>query len=492
MSKSANFAAIDLGAESGRVILGTVSDSKLELADLHRFPNGPIRTLDELHWDVLRLWSEMKQGVGMAAQRASGLRGIGLDTWGVDFGLFARGGALLGNPFHYRDARTNGILDKAFGIVPRKEIFEHTGIQFMQFNSVFQLLAMKLANSPLLDAAETFLMMPDLFNFWFTGRKCCEFTNATTTQAYDPRVGGWAKPLIEKLGIPTTIFPEIVAAGTVLGPVCKAVREEIAIDQVPVIAPATHDTGAAVAAVPAVGDAPWVFLSSGTWSLMGMEVSEPIINEKSLTYNFTNEGGVSGTFRFLKNIMGLWLVQECRRTWQRAGQDYSYAQLTEMAAAARPFLAIIDPDDASFLAPGDMPARITEFCRKTGQSAPSTPGETVRVCLESLALTYRQTLERIEACTGKRAEVIHIVGGGTQNKQLCQWAADATGRTVVAGPIEATAAGNVAVQAVATGVLADLQAARRLIRQSFELVTYPAKDTARWEEAYQKFRKIRS
>ncbi len=492
MSNSANFAAIDLGAESGRVILGTVSDSKLELSDLHRFPNGPIRTLDELHWDVLRLWSEMKQGVGMASQRASGLRGIGIDTWGVDFGLFAHGHALLGNPFHYRDARTNGILDKAFGIVPRKEIFDHTGIQFMQFNSVFQLLAMKLANSPLLDVAETFLMMPDLFNFWFTGRKCCEFTNATTTQAYDPRAGGWAKGLIEKLGIPTRIFPEIVPAGTVLGPVCKAVREELGIDQVPVIAPATHDTGSAVAAVPAVGEAPWAFLSSGTWSLMGMEVTEPIINEKSLSYNFTNEGGVGGTFRFLKNIMGLWLVQESRRTWQKAGQDYSYAQLTEMAAAARPFLAVVNPDDASFLPPGDMPTRIVEFCRKTGQAAPSTPGETVRVCLESLALTYRQTLERIEACTAKHAEVIHIVGGGTQNKQLCQWAADATGRTVVAGPIEATAAGNVAVQAVATGVLDSLAAARKLIRQSFELVTYQPKDTARWDEAYQKFQKIRA
>lgn len=491
MSNSANFAAIDLGAESGRVILGTVSDSKLELSDLHRFPNGPIRTLDELHWDVLRLWSEMKQGVGMASQRASGLRGIGIDTWGVDFGLFVHGHALLGNPFHYRDARTNGILDKAFGIVPRKEIFDHTGIQFMQFNSIFQLLAMKLANSPLLDVAETFLMMPDLFNFWFTGRKCCEFTNATTTQAYDPRAGGWAKGLIEKLGIPARIFPEIVPAGTVLGPVCKAVREELGIDQVPVIAPATHDTGSAVAAVPAVGEAPWAFLSSGTWSLMGMEVTEPIINEKSLSYNFTNEGGVGGTFRFLKNIMGLWLVQESRRTWQKAGQDYSYAQLTEMAAAARPFLAVVNPDDASFLPPGDMPTRIVEFCRKTGQAAPSTPGETVRVCLESLALTYRQTLERIEACTGKHAEVIHIVGGGTQNKQLCQWAADATGRTVVAGPIEATAAGNVAVQAVATGVLDSLAAARKLIRQSFELVTYQPKDTVRWDEAYQKFQKIR-
>lgn len=488
----ANYAAIDLGAESGRVVLGSVSDRKLELTELHRFPNGPVRTLDELHWDTLRLWSEMKIGVGLAARQAGQLQGVGIDTWGVDFGLLGKGDTLLGNPFHYRDARTDGILDKAFAIVPREEIFRQTGIQFMQFNSVFQLLAMRLAGSPLLEMAESFLMMPDLFNFWFTGRKCNEFSNATTTQAYDPRAGKWATDLISRLGIPTRIFGEIVPAGSVLGPMRADVRDELRCGDVPVIAPATHDTGSAVAAIPATSDKPWVFLSSGTWSLMGMEVDRPIIDEQSLKYNFTNEGGVGGTFRFLKNIMGLWLVQECRRTWERAGQSYSYGELADMAAAAKPFTALIDPDDPSFLAPGDMPSRIEAFCRKTGQPVPAEPGQFVRTCLESLALVYRWTVERIEACTDQRVEVMHIVGGGTQNRHLCQWAADATGKTVVAGPIEATAAGNIVVQAIATGVLPDLRTARELIGRSFEVTVYRPGDIGPWEQAYQRFSQLRS
>lgn len=487
---TAHFAAIDLGAESGRVVLGSVSDARLELRELHRFPNGPTRTLDELHWDVLRLWTEMKTGVGKAMKEAGELRGIGIDTWGVDFGLLDAKDGLLGNPFHYRDARTNDILEKAFAIVPREEIFRQTGIQFMQFNTVFQLLAMKLAGAPQLDAARSLLMMPDLFNYWFTGRKCNEFTDATTTQAYDPRKGTWAKDLLGRLGIPDRIFGEIVPAGTVLGNVTSSVKEEIGGD-VKVIAPATHDTGSAVAAVPASGGKGWAFLSSGTWSLMGMEVDAPIINDLSTRYNFTNEGGVGGTFRFLKNIMGLWLVQECRRTWERGGISYDYAKLTEMAAAATPFTAVLDPDEPTFLAPGDMPSRIRDYCRKTAQKQPEAPGEFVRSCLESLALTYRQTLARIEECTGRRAETIHIVGGGTQNRLLCQWAADATGRTVVAGPIEATAAGNIAVQAIATGVLRNLGEARDLIRRSFDVIVYEPKETARWDEPYAKFLKLR-
>jgi rhamnulokinase len=351
---------------------------------------------------------------------------------------------------------------------------------------------MRLGGSPLLDIAESFLMMPDLFNFWFTGRKCNEFSNATTTQAYDPRAGKWATDLISKLGIPTKIFGEIVPAGTVLGPMRADVRDEIRCGDVPVIAPATHDTGSAVAAIPASPDKPWVFLSSGTWSLMGMEVDKPIINEQSLKYNYTNEGGVGGTFRFLKNIMGLWLVQECRRTWERAGKAYSYAELADMAAAAKPFVAIIDPDDSSFLAPGDMPARIQAYCKKTGQPTLAEPGEMVRACLESLALVYRWTLERIEECTGRRAEVIHIVGGGSQNRHLSQWAADATGRTVVTGPVEATAAGNVVVQAMATGVLPDIHAARDLIRRSFEVTVYRPGDPAPWDKAYARFQELRA
>ncbi|MCL2329719.1 MAG: rhamnulokinase [Phycisphaerae bacterium] len=489
---NANFAAIDLGAESGRVVLGSVSSSKLELKEMHRFPNGPVRTGDSLHWDALRLWAEMKQGVAAANREAGGLKGVGIDTWGVDYGLLGKGDVLLGNPMHYRDARTNGILEKAFGIVPKKEIFDQTGVQFMQFNTVFQLLAAKLSGSVLLDMAETMLMMPDLFNFWFTGRKCVEFSNATTTQAFNPKTGKWATDLIGRLGIPTKIFPEIVPSGTVLGPIRGDIAEELNIGSVPLIAPAQHDTGAAVAAVPAERGKGWAFLSSGTWSLMGMEVPKPIINDASFKYNFTNEGGVNGTYRFLKNIMGLWLVQECRRTWQRAGQEYSYAQLAEMAATAKPFLAVVDPDDTSFLAPGDMPSRIVAYCSKTGQQSPKTPGEFVRVCLESLAMTYRQTLRRIEECTGNKAEVIHIVGGGSQNQHLSQWAADATGCTVVCGPIEATAAGNIAVQAVATGVLPDIWAARDLIRRSFDVVVYKPTDSGRWDGPFKTFEQLRA
>ncbi len=517
----ATFAAIDLGAESGRVVLGALSGTKLELAEVHRFANGPVRTGDELHWDVLRLWSEMKVGVGKAAAAGGELRGVGIDTWGVDFALLGRHDTLLGNPFHYRDARTDGILERAFQIVPREEIFRQTGIQFMQFNTLFQLLAMRLAGSPLLNAAQTLLMMPDLFNFWFTGRKCCEFTDATTTQAFDPRAvaaglrtgrtepeaqakvsvegapdiinlrGGWAADLIARFGIPTRIFGEIIPAGTVLGPLRCDIADELNARDVPIIAPATHDTGSAVAAVPATGDRPWAFLSSGTWSLMGVELAAPVIDERSLRYNFTNEGGVGGTFRFLKNIMGLWLVQECRRTWERAGQRYEYAELGDLAAAAKPFAAIIDPDDPSFLAPGDMPGRIDAYCHRTGQSPPAGPGETIRACLESLALTYRQTLARIEECAGRHIEVIHAVGGGIQNKHLCQWTADATGRPVIAGPVEATAVGNVIVQAIATGALNTIRDARELVRRSFELTTYEPINPVRWDEPYARFQHLR-
>ncbi len=494
MSNPAHFAAIDLGAESGRVMLGTFEDDRLTLSEVNRFPNGPVNTLGELHWDTLRLWTEMKSGVAEAYRRADQLQGIGIDTWGVDFGLLGHNGGLLGNPFHYRDPRTNGILDKAFEIVPKAEIFAQTGIQFMQFNTVFQLLAMKLGDSPLLAPARTLLLMPDLFNYWFTGRACCEFTNATTTQAFDPMAGGWATDLIGKLGLPTEIFPEVIPPGSVVGTLREEIQEELRIGPVPVIAPATHDTGSAVAAVPATGGKSWAFLSSGTWSLMGMEVPKPIITEQSGVYNFTNEGGVANTYRFLKNIMGLWLVQECRRTWQREGKEFSYAQLVDMASNAKPFKAVLNPDDPSFMAMGDMPPRIDAFLEKTGQPALNSPGEYIRVCLESLALTYRQTLERIETCTGTLAEVIHVVGGGIQNRLLCQWTADATGRTVVTGPVEATAAGNLAMQAVAAGVLSDIDHARRVIRQSFasEIDVYEPQNKIEWDVVYPRFEQLRA
>ncbi len=346
---------------------------------------------------------------------------------------------------------------------------------------------MRLSNSPLLEAAERLLMMPDLFGFWLTGRKVAEFTDVTTTQAYDPRERAWAWGLLEKLDLPGRIMPEIVPPATVLGQLVASVADETGAPKIPVIAPACHDTAAAVAAVPADATRSWAFLSSGTWSLMGMEVHDPIITEQSLRYNFTNEGGVEGTFRFLKNIMGLWLLQESRRTWQRAGQEHSYDQLSEMAAGAKPFATLIDPDDSRFIAPGDIPARIAEFCKQTHQAPPDSIAGFVRCIFDSLALKYRWVLERIEECTGRSAEVVHVVGGGSLDRFLCQLTADATGRLVVTGPVEATAAGNVMMQTIASGQLSSVAQGRELIRKSFDVRTYEPKPDDSWQEAYERF-----
>ncbi len=502
MPHQPSFLAFDLGAESGRAMVGQFDGERIRLSEVHRFPNGPVRLPDgggtgyRLHWDVLRLWTEIKRGLALAVQEhGADLAGIGLDTWGVDFGLLDRDGALVSHPYHYRDSRTDGMLDEAFRRVPRAEIFEQTGIQFMQLNSLYQLLAMVVGRSPALDVAETFLTMPDLFNYWLTGRKVCEFSIATTTQCYNPRLpppdeggarGGWAIPLLERLGIPTHIFPEIVPPGTVLGELLPSVAEEVGLSGLPVIAPACHDTGCAVAAVPAEGP-DFVYISSGTWSLMGAELPEPVINEQSLAFDFTNEGGVGGTFRFLKNITGLWLVQECRRTWARQDEEFSYDDLTQMAAQATPLQSIVDPDYPEFLKPGDMPARIRAFCEMTDQPVPQSKGAVIRCALESLALKYRWVLERLEEILGCRLEPIHIVGGGTQNWLLNQFAAGATGRRVVIGPIEATAAGNVITQMMALGHIASLEEGRQVVRNSFEVATYEPAGGAEWEEAYGRF-----
>jgi rhamnulokinase len=482
-----NFLAFDLGAESGRAMLGQFDGERLQLSQVHRFPNGPVRLPDGLHWDVLRLWTEIRQGLALVAQEhGANMASIGLDTWGVDFGLLDRTGALVSNPYHYRDSRTDGMLEEAFGRVGRAEIFEQTGIQFMQINSLYQLLSMVIDDSPALEVAATFLTMPDLFNYWLTGRKVCEFSNATTTQCYDPRQGDWARSMLERLDIPTRIFPEIVPPGTVLGKLSPSVIEDInapALSGLPVVAPACHDTGCAVAAVPAQGS-DFVYISSGTWSLMGAELTQPAIDERSLAYDFTNEGGVGGTFRFLKNITGLWLVQECRRTWARQGEDLSYDDLTRMAAQAAPLRSVVNPDDGEFLKPGDMPARIRAFCERTGQLVPESTGAVVRCALESLALKYRWVLERLEEILERRLEPIHIVGGGTQNRLLNQLTADATGRQVVTGPIEATAAGNVITQAMALGHIGSLDEGRQVVRNSFDVSTYEPIAEAGWDEAY--------
>ncbi len=482
-----DFLAFDLGAESGRAMLGQFDGQRLQLSEVHRFPNVPVQLPDGLHWDVLRLWGEIKQGLaGVARELGENPAGVGLDTWGVDFTLLDRNGELVSNPYHYRDSRTDGMLEEAFQRVPRGEIFEQTGIQFMPINSLYQLLSMVVRQSSTLDIAEIFLTMPDLFNYWLSGRTVCEFSNATTTQCYDPRKGDWAWPLLKGLGIPSHMFPEIVQPGTVLGNLSSSVAEEVGLRPkggLPIIAPACHDTGSAVAAVPAQ-DSGFVWISSGTWSVMGAELPAPVINEQALAFNVTNEGGVCGTFRFSKNIMGLWLVQECRRTWARQGQELSYDDLVQMAAQANPFRSVVDPDYNEFLKPGDMPARIRAFCQLTQQPVPRDKGAIIRCALEGIALKYRWVLERLEQILGRRLDPIHIVGGGTQNRLLCQFTADATGRQVIAGPIEATATGNIIMQAMALGHITSLEEGRTVVRDSFDVVTYEPVSQPGWDEAY--------
>lgn len=478
--------AFDLGAESGRGVLGRFDGQRLQLEVVHRFPNGPVRTLDTLHWDVLRLYSEMLNCLRRCAADFGGVDCIGVDTWGVDFALLGRGDTLLGNPRHYRDPHTETIMVETFARLPRWEIFRRTGIQFMRFNTLFQLLALQRDRSSALDAAQTMLLMPDLFHFWFTGVKVNEFTNATTTQMYDPTAKSWAFPLVTDLGLNVKVLGSIVAPGTVLGPLRAAVATDTSLNPVPVIAPASHDTGAAIAAVPAQGEA-WAYLSSGTWSLMGVELPGPLINEKALEYNFTNEGGVGGTIRFLKNIMGLWIVQECRRAWERTGQNYSYEELARLAESAPPFVSIVNPDDPTFILPSSMPATLAEFCRRTRQPEPREPGAVIRCALESLALRYRWVFERLKELTGKRLDAIHVVGGGCQNTLLCQLTADACNRPVLAGPVEATAIGNVLVQAMGLGLVRSLAEARDVVRRSFELTTYEPKNPASWDAPYARF-----
>ncbi|WP_258358772.1 rhamnulokinase [Moorella sulfitireducens] len=484
------YLAFDLGAESGRAIIGTLMDGRLNLEEIYRFPNEPVRIPDGLHWDVLRLFHEMKEGLRRATARyGTGIKSLAVDTWGVDFGLLGEKDILLGNPYHYRDGRTGGVMEEAFKIVPREEIFSQTGIQFLPFNSLYQFLALRQQHPDLLSRAQSFLMVPDLFNFFFTGIKAGEFTNATTTQMYNPRTGTWATDMLAKLDLPVNLLPEVNPPGTIIGPLLPRVARETETGAIPVIAPGSHDTASAVAAVPAAGP-DYMYISCGTWSLVGTEVKEPVINEQTLRLNFTNEGGVGGTFRLLKNVTGLWLVQECRRTWARRGENLSYSELTAMAREARPLVAVVDPDHPSFLNPEDMPAAIQVYCRETGQPVPGTKGETVRCALESLALKYRWVLEKLEYILGKKLPVVHMVGGGTQNELLCLFTAGATGRPVVAGPVEATAAGNLLVQAMAMGEVKNLAEAREIVRRSFALKTYDPENIDAWEEKYKVLDKL--
>jgi len=483
-----NYLAFDLGAESGRAILGTLDDSRLVLEELHRFANEPVRTPTGLYWDALRLFHEIQQGLAVAGRdRKVALDGIGVDTWGVDFALLYRDGSLIANPMHYRDSRNDGMLEKAFAVVPREEIFAQTGAQFIQFNTLYQLYAMKLAGSAALEAAARLLFMPDLFNYWLTGVQRAELTEASTSQFYNPIEKRWATELFVRLGLPTQILPEIVSPGMLLGPLLPHLAEAAGLARVPVYATASHDTAAAVAAVPAEGD-DWCYISSGTWSLMGVELAEPVVNSHSLALNFTNEIGVGGSVRFLKNIAGLWLLQECRRAWALDGTEYSYDELARLATSAPSFKTVISPD--AFLYPGHMPAQIAAWCRSKGQAVPENPGEFARTILESLALRYRQVLESLESVVARRIKVVHIVGGGSRNRVLNQFVADATGRLVVAGPSEATAAGNVIGQAIGSGVFTGLKEARSVVRRSMSLSLVEPASGAGWDEASQRFLKL--
>jgi rhamnulokinase len=487
--KKSHFLAFDIGAESGRTILGTLKNQRLQIKELSRFPNGMVNILGHLHWNIFRLFEEMKNGLReCASDFTSHPDGIAFDTWGVDFGLLAKDGSILGLPFAYRDSRTQGMMDEFFKRIPRERVYQLTGIQMMPFNSIYQLYSMVRDKSPLLEAASDILFMPDLFNYLFTGEKASEFTFATTTQLYNPTIGEWDGELLGALELSRSKLQQIVPPGTIGGNLQKDIADETGLTHVPVIACASHDTGSAVAAVPAEGKE-WAYISSGTWSLMGVEIDKPNLSEQAMAFNFTNEGGVESTFRFLKNIMGLWLVQQCKKAWDKE-YGYSYAELAAMAEAAKPFIAIVDPDDGEFLNPPDMPEAIRQYCGKTGQSIPAFPAEIARCAFESLALKYRLVLDQLREVYPNPIKIIHVIGGGAKNEYLNQFTANATGLPVVAGPAEATAIGNIMIQALALGHVTSLSEIRRIIRNSFPMVRYEPQQVEQWDAAYVRFKEI--
>ena len=480
--------AFDFGASSGRAMLGRYDGTRIELEEIHRFSNDPVQVGDTLFWDVLRLFYEIKQGL-IKSKSKGPIDSLGIDTWGVDFGLIDERGYLLENPVHYRDARTQGIMEKVFEIVPKAELYERTGTQMIYFNTLFQLFALKTRRPELLGRAAKMIQTPDLFTYLLTGLQQSERTIASTGQMLNAVTGEWDLDLLTRLGIPTGILCPIVDPGTMGLPISDAICKELGINPIPVVAVASHDTASAVVAVPA-GTEDFVYISSGTWSLMGIESPTPLINEKSYSYNFTNERGYDGTTRFLKNIMGLWLIQESRRQWIREGAEVSFGDLEKEALACEPFQCLIDPDDDTLAAPGDMPTRIRELCSKTGQHVPVGRGEVVRCIYESLALKYCVSMRQIEEVTGRKYPNLHVVGGGTKDGLLSQFTANATGSHVIAGPIEATALGNMAVQLMAQGVIHSLTEARKVIAASFELKHYEPADSAVWEAALVLYRTI--
>jgi rhamnulokinase len=479
---ASHFLAFDLGAESGRAVLGRLRSGVLDVSEVHRFANEPVRQNGSLHWDILRLWLEIKRGLERSSIHK--IESVGVDAWGCDFALVGEHGTLLQNPYHYRDKRTDGIMDAVFARVTAERIYEITGIQFLPFNTLFQLYAACRAMPRLIAAAASFGTIPDLINFWLTGEMTSEFTNATTTQFVDARTRSWATELLNELDLPTRLLPRVVEPGTVIGRI--GADAPAAALGTPVIAPACHDTGSAVAAVHANGHR--AFISSGTWSLLGTELQAPVITDRARELNFTNEGGVYGTTRFLKNIAGLWLLQACRRDWSQQGLRLEYDELLTLAADRRhAFRSLFDPDHSTFLHPQSMTAAIAAYCRETGQPEPDGPAGYVRAILESLAFKYRVVIESLEELTGTAIKEIRIVGGGSRNRLLNQFTADCTGRTVVAGPVESSALGNIAMQMVATGVVASLDEARAIIEHSFPVERFAPGGGDGWNQEYRRF-----
>jgi rhamnulokinase len=491
MKSRANFVAVDLGASSGRLVIGQWDGERFALEELHRFPNGGVALGGSVYWDVLRLWCEVKAGLAKyAAKAAAAPAGISVDTWGVDFGLIDKAGDLLGNPHQYRDPRTDGMPDRVFSMIPAGEVFQRTGTQVMQINTLFQLFSMTVAKDPRLQVADHLLMMPDLFHYWLSGDMANEYTIASTTQMLDCRERDWARGIIERLCIPSRFLGPIVNPGTVLSQVRTDIIRECGLpDSFPVIAGGSHDTASAVAAVPCL-DQDSAYISSGTWCLMGVETRQPVISEQAQALKFTNEGGVDGTIRLLRNITGLWLLQECVRQWQKEGREFSWDKIVSLAAQAKPLRSLVDPDASEFLAPENMPAAIRNFCRRTGQSQPETDGALARCCLESVSLKSRLVLEALETLTNRPLKTIRIVGGGSQNRLLCQFTADCCRRPVVAGPVEAAALGNLMIQAVATGHLDSIKAGRERVAASCDLFTYEPRGDDGWDEAYERFRRL--
>ena len=482
------YLAVDLGAESGRVIAGSWNGSQMRLEEVHRFANEPVEIGNGLHWDIARLWLEIQNGLGVAVRRyGDKIVSVGVDTWGVDFVLLSKNSEILGQPHTYRDKRTKGIMDATFRKMSREEIFAESGLQFMEFNTLYQMISLRQQAPELLDTADCFLMIPDFLNWCLSGEKANEFSNATTTQFFHPTKRTWSHALLQKFDLPQNIFREAVAPGSRIGALQPSVMRKTGLKNLSVIAPATHDTGSAVAAVPTTntGKSNWAYISSGTWSLMGTETPTAQLSRRVLELNFTNEGGVDGKYRLLKNIMGLWLVQQCKRSFEKRGHKWDYPELVRMAAAEPALLSFVDATDSRFLNPDDMPTAIQQFCRETGQPVPENEGALIRCALESLALAYERTLHSLEELNGTAIEAIHVVGGGSRNDLLNQFTADACGRPVIAGPVEATALGNLLMQARGSGEIGSLQELRKVVANSSETRRFdPKRETAQaWHDA---------